>query len=384
MAKKILAIFLAILLANNFVGTAFIYADEIDDKKAEKMEIEKQMQIVGKRQAEARRRAERASEDFNAVVKKLNNLQKRAGELKSEKGRLEASVAKNEKKLSSQKQELDKWRQIYSKRLRDIYINGNINYLDVLLGAKDFGDFIERMYLLNKIANRDMEMVQQISGTVKDIAERTKKQERELAEIKNTQEKINQDQVYMKEQKSKRKKLLESAENEKLKEDTEFNKLLELSERIGQMLKEMEKVNPQRFEDKADNFIWPCCGVITSYAGWRFHPILKTKKYHSGMDIGVDYYTPVKAANRGTVTYAGWMNGYGNVVMIDHGEGLVTLYAHNSSIKCNEGDFVHQGDIIALSGATGWATGPHLHFEVRLHGEIVDPLNYISEKDNIY
>lgn len=384
MLKKCLTAFLTLFLCCNFCVGVIVSADEIDDAKAKKVELERQMQIVRQRQSEARRRAQKASKDFNNVVSKLNNLQKRSVELNKRKGQLESSITQNRQKLAAQKQALNDRRNIYNKRLCEIYKNGQVNYLDVLLGAQDFGEFVGRMFLLEKIVNRDISLLQEVDSTVKDINARTKRQTSELQEVKSTQEQIARDKISMSELKEKRKGLLEAAESEEEKEKNEYNALVEVSERVGQMLKEMEKVNPQRFVDRADNFIWPCCGVITSYAGWRIHPVFGTKKYHSGMDIGVDYYTPIKAANRGTVTYSGWMSGYGNVVMIDHGEGLVTLYAHNDSLKCSEGDFVHQGDVIALAGATGWATGPHCHFEVRLHGEVVDPLNYISEKDNIY
>lgn len=384
MLKKIVAALMIALLSCNFAGIGLVHADEIDDVKAKKTEIDRQIQEAKKRHNEARRRAERASSDFKSVVNKLGNLQKRSVTLKNRESELENSLKDNAVKLALKKEEFNDRKHIYRKRLKDIYMSGQVNYLDVLLGAQDFGDFVGRMYLLEKVVTRDIDMLQEINATVKEIKERTERQTRELAENKANQEQIAKDKEEMTELRAKREKLLAAAEDEELKEETQYNKLIETSERITQMLREMEKANPQRFADKADNFIWPACGVITSYAGWRVHPVFGTTKYHSGMDIAVDYYTPIKAANRGSVTYAGWMNGYGYTVMIDHGEGFVTLYAHCSSIKCNEGDFVHQGDVVALSGATGWATGPHLHFEVRLHGEIVDPLNYISEKDNIY
>ncbi len=384
MLKKIMAGVLAALLSWNFIGVGLVHADEIDDVKARKTEIDRQVQEAKKRHNEARRRAERASSNFKSVVNKLGTLQKRSVVLKNREGELEVSLKDNAAKLEQKKAQFQSRKHIYHKRLRDIYMSGQVNYLDVLLGAQDFGDFVGRMYLLEKVVTSDIDMLREINSTVKEIKERTERQTRELAETKENQEQIAKDQEAMAELKEKRRKLLEAAEDEELKEETQYNKLIETSERISQMLREMEKANPQRFADKADNFIWPACGVITSYAGWRVHPVFGTTKYHSGMDIAVDYNTPIKAANRGSVTYAGWMDGYGYTVMIDHGEGLVTLYAHCSSIKCNEGDFVHQGDEVASSGATGWATGPHLHFEVRVHGDIVDPLKYISEKDNIY
>lgn len=384
MLKKIMAGVLAALLSWNFAGIGLVHADEIDDVKAKKTEIDLQVQEAKKRHNEARRRAERASSNFKSVVNKLGTLQKRSVVLKNREKELDVSLKDNAVKLEQKKAQFQSRKHIYHKRLRDIYMSGQVNYLDVLLGAQDFGDFVGRMYLLEKVVTSDIDMLREINATVKEIKERTERQTRELAETKENQEQIAKDQEAMAELKEKRRKLLEAAEDEELKEETQYNKLIETSERISQMLREMEKANPQRFADKADNFIWPACGVITSYAGWRVHPVFGTTKYHSGMDIAVDYNTPIKAANRGSVTYAGWMDGYGYTVMIDHGEGFVTLYAHCNSINCSEGSFVHQGDVVAQSGATGWATGPHLHFEVRVHGDIVDPLKYISEKDNIY
>lgn len=124
-------------------------------------------------------------------------------------------------------------------------------------------------------------------------------------------------------------------------------------------------------------FIWPVQGEITSYYGWRTHPIFGTTRYHSGYDIACDTGTPIAAADSGTVVYSGWLGGYGYCVMIDHGGGLVSLYGHNSELWVSEGQYVQQGQTIALAGSTGWSTGPHCHFEARLNGELTDPMNYL-------
>ena len=384
MLKKVLAVFLTGLFCINIVGFGTAYADAIDEAKAQKEQIDKQIQQAKRKHREAKQRAERAAGDFNSVVNKLGKLQRRSAELEKREGQLQNSVKDNAAKLQRKKEELVERRKIYRERLRNIYISGQVSYIDVLLGAQDFGDLVGRMYLLEKVVTSDLELLQEISSTVQEIKDRSVRQKQEIAQIQTTQEQLARDKEDMAVLREKRRKLLNAAEQEESQAEGEYHKFIEIGERIGAMLKEMEKANPQRFPDKADNFIWPACGYITSYAGWRVHPVFGTKKYHSGMDIGVDYYTPIKAANRGTITYAGWMNGYGNTVMIDHGEGLVTLYAHCSSIKCNEGQFVHQGDVVALSGATGWATGPHLHFEIRVHGDVVDPLIYLKESDNVY
>lgn len=124
-------------------------------------------------------------------------------------------------------------------------------------------------------------------------------------------------------------------------------------------------------------FIWPCNGPITSPFGYRTHPIFGTTIYHAGIDIGVDYGTPIHAADGGTVIAAEWYGGYGNAVIIDHGNGLQSLYGHNSSLTVSVGETVSQGQIIAYAGSTGYSTGPHCHFEVRQNGEAVDPMGYL-------
>jgi murein DD-endopeptidase MepM/ murein hydrolase activator NlpD len=125
-------------------------------------------------------------------------------------------------------------------------------------------------------------------------------------------------------------------------------------------------------------FIWPVqFRRISDVFGWRVHPIYKTRRFHSGMDLAASTGTPVKAAADGRVLLAGWVSGYGNTVIVDHGGGLSTLYGHNSSITTKAGKLVLQGDIIAKVGSTGVSTGPHLHFEVRQDGTPQDPMRWL-------
>jgi murein DD-endopeptidase MepM/ murein hydrolase activator NlpD len=125
------------------------------------------------------------------------------------------------------------------------------------------------------------------------------------------------------------------------------------------------------------DFIWPVDGPITSGFGWRIHPIFGTPEFHTGIDIGVPYGTPVRAADRGIVTYSGWEHGYGEIVTISHGDGISTSYSHNSSLAVSVGQRVSQGQVIAYAGSTGWSTGPHVLFEVKVDGRYVNPLNYL-------
>ena len=129
------------------------------------------------------------------------------------------------------------------------------------------------------------------------------------------------------------------------------------------------RVSPGRLGPLA----WPTSGEITSPFGWRTHPIFGTSRFHSGIDIGADSGDPVVAADGGVVIESGWMGGYGKAVIIDHGNGITTLYAHNSALLVSEGQSVRKGELISRVGSTGYSTGPHLHFEVRINGLKYDP-----------
>lgn len=128
--------------------------------------------------------------------------------------------------------------------------------------------------------------------------------------------------------------------------------------------------------DGLKGFVWPLEGPITSPFGERIHPLYGYRSFHTGVDIGAPYGSPIKSAGQGLVRAAGWVRGYGLTVVVDHGKGWMTLYAHCSSLLAHEGQEVKAGDVIAREGSTGLSTGPHLHFEVRDNGKAVDPVQY--------
>lgn len=365
-------------------GLAF--ANEVDDKRAELGEVQVQMQEMEARRARARREAEAASDNLNATVYRLHQVQRDVNHLEGRKEWLEYLIQENTTKLAEAKAQQKERMKAFRKRLRDIYIAGQVNYLDVLLGASDFSDFASRMYLLKKVLNQDSTLLNDIAKATKEMDERQQMLDECMRDVRVNERDLAARKSDLNEVREERAQILYKKNEEKQQAEYEYERLLELSENIASMIREMESngmigtvppVQQPTQQVSKHRFIWPCRGEITSYYGWRTHPIFGTTRYHSGMDIAVDYGTPIKAAAAGTIVYSGWLGGYGNAIMIDHGGGLVSLYAHNSELAVYEGQYVNQGTVVAYAGSTGWSTGPHCHFEARLHGELTEPLDYL-------
>ena len=375
-SRKILAGFFAVWLFLLNMLPAFA-ASEREKQQKELDKAQHNVQVAEEKKDAAKHKVEAAKESLGQIVAKLSRLQQDIDKLQKKADALQKNIDKNTAELNKKKEEMEGRMEIYRRRLRDIYENGQINYLDVLLGAKDFGDFASRMYLLQKIIRSDLELIAIVEKEAIEIQKRQDLLDAQMAEIKKDKAALVQKRSDAEAMREQRAQKLYRAEEEKRKSDAEYDKMLAISENIKSMLQGMETASQMPSGGGNGSFVWPCSGPITSYYGWRVHPIFGTRKYHSGMDIGVDYGTPIHAAAAGIVIYSGWMGGYGYAIMIDHGGGLVTIYGHNSSLTVGEGQRVSQGQVVAYAGSTGYSTGPHCHFEVRLHGEVTEPLNYL-------
>ncbi len=159
--------------------------------------------------------------------------------------------------------------------------------------------------------------------------------------------------------------------------DAEDAELTELINRLATPAPRPGGAAPQPGEASVSGFQWPINAPISSGFGYRVHPIFGTRRLHKGIDQGASTGTPIAAAKGGTVISSGWQNGYGNTVVIDHGSGITTLYAHQSQLGVSAGDRVNRGDVIGYVGSTGNSTGPHLHFEIRSNGTAIDPVPYL-------
>lgn len=371
-SKRILSAGLAVALGISVLGTAL--ADELDQKQRELQTIQRQMEAQQNKVAQAQQQVDSVSDQLRLIQ---GDLDAAAADYKSILAKLEATeqqIELNTELLAKVEKNLAERSQILNKRMRDIYKNGQVNYLDVLFGAADFVDFTTRADLLKRVVNLDMSLVAQVKAERELVVQKRAELERDKAAITELKAAAAAKKAIIEVRRNDREKVLDEAVSERDTAERAYQELMETSRQIEQMIRRSQTGGAV---EGTGALLWPASGPITSPFGWRTHPIFGTQRFHSGIDIGADYGDAIAAADNGTVIFSGWMGGYGKAVIIDHGGGISTLYAHNSELLVEEGYRVYKGQTISRCGSTGYSTGPHLHFEVRENGSPVSPLGYL-------
>ncbi|SEO69727.1 murein hydrolase activator EnvC family protein [Propionispora vibrioides] len=372
--RRYLAVLLVLLVAVLAVMPAL--ADELEQKQQELQSMQQQMQQQKERAARAQTQVNSVSERLRSIQGDLDVAQKEYSAIQDQLEATEKKIEVNGEILAKAEDDLADRSQVLNKRMRDIYKNGQVNYLDVLFGANDFNDFVTRMDILKRVARQDVDLVNKVKAERELILAKKAELETDRANIVDLKKAAEEKKALISARKQEQQKTLDSAISERDQAESAYQELQENSRQIEQMIRRIQPGNAGS-AGGSGALMWPASGPITSPFGWRTHPIFGTARYHSGIDIGADYGDTVVAADSGVVIFADWMGGYGKAVVIDHGGGVSTLYGHNSELLVSEGQRVSKGQAISRVGATGYATGPHLHFEVRENGSPVDPMSYL-------
>ena len=288
-------------------------------------------------------------------------------------------IEKAEKELEDSDRRYNTRKELLEKRLVAMYERGQVSYLDILFNSRNIIELISNYFLLEEIASADVSLLEEVSAELKYNKE-----------LKST---LEAKKLVLVASRQAREKNTIAAENLALIKRNKVNNLSEEEQVLHQMIEEYQKqiadieteIRLLAIANVGKDYVggtmaWPVPGYtrITSQFGMRTHPITGVYKLHTGVDIGAPMGTTFIAANDGLVTYAGENRAYGNMVIVNHGGGITTLYAHGSEILVNVGDYVMQGTPVLKVGSTGYSTGPHAHFEVRINGEYVQPLDYIT------
>ncbi|MBE7031327.1 MAG: hypothetical protein E7409_07925 [Ruminococcaceae bacterium] len=350
-------------------------------------------------QASAQSKINNAQQKQNEMQDKINQSKQKQKVEMSKKNEIDAQITEVQKEINVLDDQLDQSNQklaakeqelataeAQSQAQYDNYVNrvkimvqkGSLTYLDILLNATSFSDFLTRMDVITWVAEYDSNLLNIL-----------KEHEDKIRVIKDEMQAERDKIATLLAQSNEKKKTL----NAKRAESQSIIDALQAD--VNKFQKEYEKAKQQEAAARAEiagltrgsntkfvggKFMWPsnASTTITSPYGMRFHPTLKVNKLHTGIDIGAGHGTAILAANDGKVIKAGWGGGYGNYIVIDHGGGYSTLYAHASSLSVSAGQQVKRGQTIGKVGSTGFSTGPHLHFEVLINGQCTNPIPYVQ------
>ncbi|CAN1212981.1 Peptidase M23 [Tumidithrix helvetica PCC 7403] len=358
--------------------TPAVFAQSVQDLHNYQNLVEQQKQIVQKQQEQIKAITKPAQDRLDALRRNVKVTAEQIQDNEEKLKQAQTSQQKLEKKLQELEYDLNRKRTATTARLRYLQKQQMQKWWILLLSSQDLNQFADRRRQINRIYEGD----RQLLATLKQNTDRVESQRKQVITQANEIALLNQKLKYQKAN-FEAEVVAQSNVIDRLKSD---RRALELAEdRLAQDSRQITSLILAKAQTApgimimpgTGQLMYPTVGEVTSPFGWRMHPILGYDRFHSGMDFGADYGSMIYASDRGTVIYAGWYGGYGNAVIVDHGNGLTTLYGHCSELFVNEGQTVQKGQPISAVGSTGFSTGPHLHFEVRANGEPVDPAQFL-------
>ena len=377
MKKKIIASFIILLMMMTLSFS--VYSETLEEKKQElkdKINEENQkLEYVQDELSTAVKEVEELDDKITEYENKIRNLSSQYDDLM---GKLKETTVEYNKVND----EYEKNQSLLQERLVALYEAGDTTYLDLLLSSGSLTDFISNYYLIEQLADYDSQLISKIEeqkNKIEDTKNKLEKDKNELMGIKDEAIKIATS--------LKNSRIVQNAKKEQLTEEerkiqTEIQKYKIEQASVENQIRRATGDTEYDIQYTGGVMLWPVAKkgtVITSPFGSREHPIQGVVRLHSGIDIGAGYGSKVVSALDGVVSYAGYLGGYGNCVIVNHGSGVSTLYGHGQTILTQKGAEVKQGDVIMEVGSTGNSTGPHLHFEVRINDIAVNPLPYVID-----
>lgn len=373
--KKVMACSLAVLMA--FTSCSYAVAkksdrDKLKSTNAQKREVRKELN-------EKNKEMKALSSKIYALDEQIAGVEARLSQLQGQMKKLNINIKATKAQIEATEKEINENEELLKERIRAMYKTSDISYIQLLMESKSIPDLVSNAYNVQRIVNSDREMLEGLEKNRERLEEQKTGLLAEKDRMTAVQQKIKSEQAQLEGYRSSQ----EAVKNEVAKDinllkrrEAELQKQSNIIEQ--RILAAMRQSGSNNRPYAGGAFLWPLTirGTLTSGYGRRSDPISGLSSFHQGQDIAAPRGTSVLAAANGTVITSRYQNSYGNVVAIDHGGGIVTVYAHNSALLVGEGANVVKGQVIAQVGSTGYSTGNHLHFEVRINGKTVNPMSY--------
>ncbi len=317
-------------------------------------------------------------EDMSRIEQELNTAEEKVRELNEKVFQSAEALEEIDEKMYAAQELEKKYNEESGKRFRVMCEKGMMSYLDIIFSAEGLTDFIDRIVIAKELAEYDRDIMNAIKSVNDEIAGQKIDTEKLLSEQQNAMAEIESAKAELENKKAELKTALAQLEAD---EKAYIQYVEDKNRAESELRNQYSSSGAVSVNDVADGmFVWPVSShnITSEFSPNRVNPVSGKVLPHTGTDIGANNGDPIVAAAGGTVSFAGVNSGYGNCVIINHGDGISTLYAHMSSISVREGDSVVQGDMIGRVGSTGNSTGPHLHFETMLGGTAVDPMQFFN------
>lgn len=392
MRKKILSCILMCLIIVSFSINVFsVDENQETNSTAENKTLEEQQKELNTKIDESNTKLEYVQGEMGETLKKVEELndsitdyEAQYSDLENQITTLENQIKTNSAQIQEIQEEYDRKEKILKRRTVALYEAGETTYLDFLLTSKSIVEFLSNYYIISEIIEYDNNLLEELDYKRTKLEEAKQKQEEQEKELRVAKNKINSTNILLNNTKIlKENYMLKLTDEEKTLQEQIAQYKEEQADLERKILASINWTGTMSIKFTGGVMVWPIAmegTYITSGYGNRMHPIQGVYKNHAGIDISGSNVNgaPVVAAADGVVTYAGWIGGYGNCIIINHGSGIVSLYGHGSETVATVGQVVKQGDIVMKVGSTGNSTGPHVHFEIRKNGEVVDPIPYLN------
>lgn len=393
MRKHTLCILLAISIAAAVPSSVLAESSYINKQASSRKAIELKDKIQD------------LKDERNDVIGDLDEINEKIQDTSNHMKKVNNDISKSEEEINNLSNQLNEeikrfneQKELYSKRIKVMYINGRSGYLDEIIFSESFSEFISKIVTFQKILEFDRSLLNEMKEIQENIDNKRKNLEQNKEKLLSLRKNLMANEIDLKKANDAKQNYYDSINKDLVNLENMLQKELEESKRIETKIRttalsnasneNSQNNNKEQLTKQSNQYSGANAAILkasdigympvmTSPFGMRLHPILKTYKMHTGIDYAAPNGTPIYSMADGKVIVSEYSNGYGNYVVIDHGNGLSTLYSHNSSNLVSVGEIVKSGQAVAKMGETGYATGPHVHFEVRVNGKPVNPAPYV-------
>ena len=404
----IIAGILVAAMVFSMIASGLVYAGAVSSKelKSKLSDLEDQKASVKAELDSLAGKVDEVAKTRTALQKEIKLTKEEITTVTAYIDRLQDQIDVKTTELDAAVKALDSKKERFAETVRTTYEQGETSYLEVLLNASSFSDLLSRLEIVSAIMDDNKKIVAEYTAAKEDIQQKRDDLQATQDEQVQYQENLKYKAEELKSSEEQQKALQESLQAYQKEQKAEYERITSEMDTVSDQIAEQSRKeaaaaaaaaakkksgsSSSSSSSSAGNlssatltsgtFTWPLPGYTnnSSAYGWRTHPIFGTRKFHKGEDIPAPTGTPIVAAASGTVTTAGWVSGYGNYTVINHGGGVMTAYGHQSSINVSVGQTVTAGQTIGLVGSTGNSTGPHLHFEVYVNGSTQNPMSYFN------